>query len=207
MHRSFLAAVALWLSTAPASAKELAHTVRTPAAGPPARARAPAPPPRTEPPPKRSVWLGLSYQYLFTDALAPASRHGVGFWASYEFHVSPRFLVGLPLAYRGYPGEGGAHQIGYGVTLRHLFSNDWARGRKVYPFIDYGLLQQQTFAPGHSGVAVSHDTRLGGGAVFGQLGFPLFLAASAHLSRLEFFDVETEWIPFVDVSLGGIFAF
>ncbi len=167
----------------------------------------PVPPPSPPKPVRRSVWLAATYNHLFTGALSPAAENGVGAWASYEFHVSPRFLVGLPLGYRGYPGAGGAHQIGYGVTLRHFFSDSWARGPKVYPFLDYGLLQQQTFAPGRSGVAVSHDTRLGGGVVLGQLGFPLFLGSSMHLSRLEYFDVEAEWIPFVDVSLGGIFAF
>lgn len=190
-----------------AAAAHETHTVRGPRVLPPVRAQTrPAPRPPA-PPPRRSVWFAATYQHLFSDALSPAHENGAGAWASYEFHVSPRFLVGLPLGYRAYPGEGGAHQIGYGVTLRHFFSDAWARGARVYPFIDYGLLQQQSFAPGRSGVAVSHDTRLGGGVVFGQLGFPLFLASSAHLSRLEFFDVDGEWIPFIDVSLGGILAF
>lgn len=155
----------------------------------------------------RSVWFSATYQYLLTDALAPAQQHGFGVAGSYEFHVKPRFLIGLPLAYRAYPGEGWAHQIGYGVTLRHFFSDRWPHGRKVYPYLGYGLLQQQTFAPGKSGAAISHDTRLGMGLVLGHLGLPLFVEVAAHIARLQYFDVEPTWVPYLNLNVGGILRF
>jgi len=149
----------------------------------------------------------MTYQYLFTDALKPAQQHGFGVAGSYEFHIKPRFLIGLPLAYRTYPGPEWAHQLGYGVTLRHFFSDHWAKGRRVYPYLGYGLLQQQTFAPGKKGAAISHDTRLGLGLVSGALGFPLFMEVAGHISRLQYFDVEPTWVPYLNVNFGGIVTF
>lgn len=154
----------------------------------------------------RSVWLAPTYQLLLTAAFEPSARSGVGTGVSYEFHVSPRFNVGLGLAYRVYPGTQLTHQLGYGTTLKHFFSDDWARRDGLYPFVDYGLLLQQTFIAGR-GNAVSHDTRLGAGALLRVSGIALFMGLAGHYARLEFFDVEDQWTPYFDAQLGWVYAF
>lgn len=63
----------------------------------------------------RSVWIGPSYNFLFGDALGARSGHGFGLSASYEFHITPRFNLGLLLAFREYPGTEALHQLGYGA--------------------------------------------------------------------------------------------
>ncbi len=162
---------------------------------------------RAEAPRTRSVWLAPTYQFLFTDAFEPSSRHGVGAMATYDFHFSPRFNLGLTLGYRYYPGERSTQQLGYGVILRHFFSPAWSYDDGFYPYLDYGLLLQPTFIEGRSGSAVSHDTRLGGGAVLRGWGVPLFVGVAAHYSRLQGFDVEAVAIPYLDVQIGWVHAF
>ena len=157
--------------------------------------------------PTRSVWLAPTYDFLASSAFEPSSKHGFGASAAYEFHISPRFNLGLVLAYRMYPGEQTTQQLGYGATLKHFFSSHWATIDGVYPFIDYGLLLQQSFVEGRSGSAVSHDTRLGGGAVFRSAPLSLYLDIGAHYSRLGFFDVESKGIPYLDVQAGWVFGF
>lgn len=157
--------------------------------------------------PTRSVWLGATYDLLVTSAFEPSSRHGVGASGSYEFHVSRTFNLGLPLAYRLYPGERVTQQLGYGVTLKHFFSQEWATTDGVYPFLGYGLLIQQSFVEGRSGSAASHDTRLGGGAFFRAEPIAWFVDVGAHYSRLHFFDRESETIPYLEVAVGAVFAF
>jgi hypothetical protein len=157
--------------------------------------------------PTRSVWVAPTYDYLATDAFEPSSRHGFGATAVYEFHISPRFNLGLPLAYRLYPGKQTTQQLGYGVTLKHFFSSHWATVDGVYPFVDYGLLLQQSFVEGRSGSAVSHDTRLGGGAVFRTAPLSFYVDVGVHYSRLNFFEHESTFIPYVDVQLGWVFPF
>jgi len=157
--------------------------------------------------PTRSFWLAATYEFLATSAFEPSSRHGFGVRGEYEFHLSPRFNLGLPLAYRIYPGEQVTQQLGYGVTLKHFFSSNWATADGVYPFVDYGLLVQQSFIQGREGSAVSHDTRLGGGVVLQSAPFSLFCDLAAHYSRLSFFDRESRAIPYVEVGAGWLFAF
>lgn len=162
---------------------------------------APEGPARAEAP-SRSLWMGPTYQLLLTDAFEPSSRNGLGVGGSYEFHVSPKFNLGLALAYRLYPGEQATHQLGYGTLLKHFFSSAWSSEDGVYPYLDYGLLLQQTFIQGRSGSAVSHDTRIGGGAVVRAWGTQLFMGVAGHYSRLSHFDIESKAIPYVDVQLG-----
>jgi hypothetical protein len=157
--------------------------------------------------PTRSLWLAPTYDYLATSAFEPSSRHGFGAVVAYEFHISQRFNLGLALAYRLYPGEQATQQIGYGATLKHFFSPRWATADGIYPFIDYGLLLQQSVVEGRSGSATSHDTRLGGGAVFRSAPIALFLDAAGHYSRLGFFDRQSQAIPYVEVEFGWVFAF
>jgi hypothetical protein len=157
--------------------------------------------------PTRSVWLAPTYQVLFTDAFGPSARHGVGAGLAYEFHISPTFNLGLSLAYRLYPGERATQQLGYGTILKHFFSARWSSDSGVYPYLDYGLLLQQTFVQGRSGNAVSHDTRLGGGALVRSWGVPLFIGLAAHYSRLDYFDTESQWVPYLDVQLGWVQPF
>jgi hypothetical protein len=157
--------------------------------------------------PTRSVWVAPTYDYLATDAFEPSSRHGFGATAVYEFHISPKFNLGLPLAYRLYPGERATQQLGYGVTLKHFFSSRWATVDGVYPFVAYGLLLQQSFVEGVGGSAVSHDTRLAGGAVFRSAPLALYFDLGGHYSRLDFFEHESRFIPYVDVQLGWVFSF
>jgi hypothetical protein len=157
--------------------------------------------------PSRSVWVAPTYQFLVTDAFEPSSRHGLGAGGSYEFHVSPRFNLGLTLAYRLYPGERATQQLGYGATLKHFFSSGWATEGGVYPFLVYGLLMQQSFIEDRTGSAVSHDTRLGGGAVFRRAPVALFVDVGAHYSRLSFFDQESNAIPYLDVAAGWVLVF
>jgi hypothetical protein len=157
--------------------------------------------------PTRSVWLAPTYDFLGTDTFAPSSRHGFGVRGAYEFHVSPRFNLGLTLAYRLYPGSQSTRQIGYGTTLKHFFSSHWSSVDGVYPFLDYGLLLQQSFVEGRKGSAVSHDTRLGAGIVWRLAPVTLFADVGAHYSRLAFFDRESTWIPYLEAGVGCVFAF
>ena len=155
----------------------------------------------------RSFWVAPTYQALFGDSFEPSSRHGLGARASYEFHITPTFNIGLALAYRVYPGSTSTQQLGYGALLKHFFSAAWSTEDGVYPYLDYGLLLQQTFVDERSGSAVSHDTRLGGGAVLRRWGAPLFIGVAAHYSRLQYFDVESRWIPYLEVEIGWAHAF
>lgn len=164
-------------------------------------------PARAESAPTRSAWIAPSYQALLSDAFEPSSRHGVGGALAYEFHISPRFNLGLTLAYRLYPGSVATQQLGYGVLLKHFFSADWSHADGVYPFVDYGLLLQQSFIEGRQGSAVSHDTRLGLGSVLRIGGIPLYASLAGHYSRLQYFDVESLWIPYLEVQLGWVQAF
>lgn len=159
------------------------------------------------PQPARSVWLSPTYQALLTGAFEPSSRHGLGVSLSYEFHVSSKFNLGLGTAYRLYPGDRATHQLGYGAILKHFFSSRWATEDGVHPFVDYGLLLQQTFVEGRSGNSVSHDTRLGAGSVFRYAGASPFVGVAAHYSRLDYFETESRWIPYVDVQIGWAHAF
>ena len=166
----------------------------------------PAQPARAEAP-TRSVWAAPTYQALLSDAFEPSSRHGVGAALAYEFHVSPTFDLGLTLAYRLYPGSVATQQLGYGVLLKHFFSPDWSHADGVYPFLDYGLLLQQSFVEARRGSAVSHDTRLGVGSVVRVGGVPLYASLAVHYSRLQYFDIELIWIPYLEVQLGWVQAF
>ncbi|HTV18590.1 MAG TPA: hypothetical protein VMG12_07970 [Polyangiaceae bacterium] len=192
--------MALLLAAArPAQADE-----NTPPADEPA-ARAEAHPAGEQP--TRSVWVSPTYQALFGDSFEPSTRHGVGASATYEFHISPRFNIGFALAYRVYPGSTSVHQLGYGAKLKHFFSAAWSDQDGVFPYLDYGLLLQQTFVAERSGSAVSHDTRLGGGAVVREWGIPMFIGVAGHYSRLQYFDTESRWIPYLEVELGWAHAF
>jgi hypothetical protein len=157
--------------------------------------------------PTRSVWVAPTYQVLLGDALEPSSRHGLGASAAYEFHISPTFDLGLAIAYRLYPGEVATQQVGYGAVLKHFFSAAWSRDDGVYPYIDYGLLLQQTFIEGRTGSAVSHDTRLGVGSVLRGGGVPLFVGLAGHYSRLQQLDVASRWLGYVDVQIGWVHTF
>ncbi|HKO52300.1 MAG TPA: hypothetical protein VJV79_31545 [Polyangiaceae bacterium] len=170
----------------------------------PARAEVPADAP---PAPTRSWWLAATYDLLLTSAFDPSSRHGLGASAAYEFHLSPRFNLGLGLAYRLYPGSQATHQIGYGTTLKHFFSNQWATADGFYPFLSYGLLLQQSQVSGREGSATSHDTRLGAGAVFRTSGIAWFVDLGGHYSRLGFFDRKSTGIPYLEAQLGCVLPF
>lgn len=160
-----------------------------------------------EAPADRSVWVAPTYQALFTDSFEPSSRHGLGARASYEFHITPTFNIGFVLAYRLYPGSAATHQLGYGALLKHFFSDGWSTRDGFYPYLDYGLLLQQSFVDERSGSAISHDTRLGAGALLRRWGAPLFVGVAAHYSRLQYFDVASRWIPYLEVELGWVHAF
>jgi hypothetical protein len=162
---------------------------------------------RAEEPPTRSVWVSPTYQVLFSNTFQPSSRHGLGASATYDFHVGPTFDVGLTLAYRLYPGSRATQQLGYGAILRHFFDPTWSFADGVFPYLDYGLLLQQTYIEGRSGSAVSHDTRLGAGAVLRRGAVPLFVGLAFHYSRLQQFDVESRWIPYADLQIGWVHAF
>jgi hypothetical protein len=162
---------------------------------------------RADEPTTRSVWLAPTYQVLLSDAFEPSSRHGLGASAAYDFHITPRFNIGLTLAYRLFPGEVATQQLGYGTILKHFFSDTWSSEDGLHPYLDYGLLLQQTFVEGRSSSAVSHDTRLGAGALFRQWGVPLFISVAGHYSRLTYLDVESTWIPYVDVAVGWVGGF
>jgi hypothetical protein len=157
--------------------------------------------------PTRSLWLAPTYQFLLSAAFEPSSHHGLGASLGYDFHISPRFNLGLGLAYRLYPGERTTQQLGYGASLRHFFSAAWSRDDGLYPYLDYGLLLQQTFIEKRTGSAVSHDTRLGAGVVARRWGVPLFVGVAGHYSRLQSFDVAAKSIAYIDVQLGWVQAF
>jgi hypothetical protein len=153
-------------------------------------------------PATRSIWVAPTYQALLTSTFEPSSRHGLGARGSYEFHITPVFNIGLVLAYRLYPGSSSTQQLGYGALLKHFFSAEWSAEDGVYPYLDYGLLLQQTFVEARTGSAISHDTRLGAGAVIRRWGLPLFIGVAAHYSRLQYFDVEARGIPYLEFEIG-----
>lgn len=164
-------------------------------------------PARADELPTRSVWVAATYQALLSDTFEPSSRHGLGARASYEFHITPKFNIGFELAYRLYPGSSSTQQLGYGALLEHFFSAAWSTDDGVYPYLNYGLLLQQTFVEARSGSAVSHDTRLGGGVLIRRWGLPLFIGVAAHYSRLQYFDVEARGIPYLEFEIGLAPAF
>ena len=168
---------------------------------------APTPAAVVAPAPTRSIWIAPTYQLLATGAFEPSSRHGLGLRGTYEFHVSPRLNLGLQLAYRLYPGAQATQQLGYGVTLKHFFSPSWASSDGVYPFLDYGLLIQQSFIQGRSGNAVSHDTRLAAGVAWRLAPGMFFVDLAGHYSRLSYFDRESIAIPYLEVGLGWLVTF
>jgi hypothetical protein len=170
----------------------------------PARAEAPLTAPK---PATRSVWLAGTYDLLLTSAFDPSSRHGLGASGAYEFHLSPRFNLGLALAYRLYPGSTKTQQIGYGATLKHFFSRNWSTEDGVYPFVDYGLLLQQSYISGREGSATSHDTRLGVGTVMRITGVAFFVDLGGHYSRLGFFDRKSTTIPYLEAQVGCVLPF
>lgn len=155
----------------------------------------------------RSVWIAPTYQFLATSAFEPSSRHGLGLKGTYEFHISPRFNLGLTLAYRLYPGEQATQQLGYGAILKHFFSPRWATHDGFYPFVDYGLLLQQSFIEDRRGSSVSHDTRLAAGFVLRSGPVSLFLDGAAHYTRLDSFDRASRLIPYLEFAAGWVFAF
>ena len=173
----------------------------------PALAETKATAPSAPSPPTRSVWLAASYQVLLTSAFEPSSRHGIGASGVYEFHLSPKFNLGLGMAYRLYPGSQMTQQLGYGATLKHFFSSRWAMADGVYPFVSYGLLLQQSMIEGRQGSATSHDTRLAAGAVFRSSPLALFVDLGAHYSRLNYFDRSGTFIPYLEAQVGCVFAF
>jgi hypothetical protein len=158
-------------------------------------------------PATRSVWVAPTYQARLSGTFDPSSRHGAGLRASYEFHITPAFNIGLALAYRLYPGAIATQQLGYGALLKHFFSAAWSRHDGVYPYLDYGLLLQQTFIDGRGGSAISHDTRIGAGAMVRRWGVPLFIGVAGHYSRLQYFDVESRGIPYLEFEIGWAPAF
>jgi hypothetical protein len=157
--------------------------------------------------PTRSVWVAPTYQVLLGDAFQPSSRHGLGASVTYDFHISPVFNLGLALAYRLYPGSIATQQLGYGAILKHFFDPAWSSANGFYPYLDYGLLLQQTFIDERRGSAVSHDTRLGGGAVLRSGCVSVYIGLAGHYSRLQQFDAESTWIPYADLQLGWVHTF
>jgi hypothetical protein len=155
----------------------------------------------------RSIWLAATYQVLLHSEFEPSSRHGVGASGVYEFHLSPRFNLGLSLAYRLYPGSQATQQLGYGATLKHFFGSRWATADGVHPFVSYGLLLQQSMIEGRKGSATSHDTRLAAGAVFRSSPLALFVDLGAHYSRLNYFDRSSTLIPYLEAQAGCVLAF
>lgn len=157
-------------------------------------------------PPTRSVWVAANYAVLLTSAFEPSSRHGLGASGAYEFHVTPRFNLGLTLAYRLYPGSTATQQLGYGATLKHFFTPAWSTRDGVYPFVDYGLLLQQSFVSDREGSATSHDTRLGVGLLARMSSASLFVDVAGHYSRLNYFDMKGTWIPYLETRVGWVFT-
>lgn len=162
---------------------------------------------RADTAPTRSVWLAGSYDWLLTSAFDPSSRHGLGASGAYEFHLSQRFNLGLSLAYRLYPGATATQQLGYGATLKHFFSRNWATEDGFHPFVDYGLLLQQSLISNRRGSATSHDTRLGLGAVLRTSNVLLFTELAFHYSRLGYFDTQSQAIPYLEVQIGCVLPF
>jgi len=91
--------------------------------------------------------------------------------------------------------------------LKHFFSKNWKTVHKIFPYVDYGLLLQQSFAPGKTSSAVSHDTRFGAGLLWRTQILTPFLGVAGHYSRIEYFDTDSIWVPYVDVQLGTLFMF
>jgi hypothetical protein len=91
--------------------------------------------------------------------------------ALFEFGWQVGGLTGRPAAYIGIPlqiswaprsGDGDpSYALAYGWTVRHDLLG---KGRRIVPFLGYGLLLNQFFVPSVSGHVLGHETRFDAGA-------------------------------------------
>jgi hypothetical protein len=152
--------------------------------------------------PERAARIGFSTPLLLESPLADSGRTGGGMNGIYEFVLSPRFSIGIDLAYRVFPGSRSLHQLGYGLMLKHYIATCSCEKSDFRPFVEYGLLLNVSRRSGVSGSGTAHDTRLTAGADFSFAGAPLYATLSYHYSRLQYFGTSPLNLDSVEPEIG-----
>lgn len=160
-----------------------------------------------EPAPTRALKLGASAQYLVGNPFAgKSSDSGPGLTATYEFLLSPRFALGIALAYHQYFGSEAVEQLVYGLVLKHYLLAPPPPGGPapaLRPYLQYGLLQELIHQNGHAGTAVAYDAGLMAGADFALGPLPLFVEGAFHVSHLSFIDLAPRNQSYLELSAGA----
>lgn len=160
-------------------------------------------------PPTRALKLGVTGALLVSNPYAGGSSPGgLGLSATYEFLLSPRFALGIPLGYRQHLGSEAIGVLVYGLLLKHylLAPPEGGTPAPVRPYLQYGLLQQLIRQSGHGGTAVAYDAGLMAGADLALGPLPLFVEAAFHFSHLSFFDLAARNQSYLEASAGVRFV-
>jgi len=188
---------------APAGAQAPPPEAPPPASpAPPPAPAAPAAPPAPVPFHTRSLRVGASFQAQLYKPFENTGPFGPGIFSAYEFFLSPSFALGINLSYRFYPGADQAHQLGYGLLMKHYLAGTKSPDAVFMPFLAYGLLLQITWQSDHKGSGTSHDTRLSAGTdlrLFKQI---FFVEGAWHYSRLGLFESPTYKLDYLEVDVG-----
>jgi hypothetical protein len=134
---------------------------------------------------------------------------GIGPSAVYEFLLSPRFSIGINLAYHWYLGQPQVSQLGYGLLLKHYFQQEQPRPG-VRPYLEYGLLLSSTRISDRDSYAIAHDTRLTAGldfVIFKSLPVVFCFDATYHLSWIGFFNNPSYNLMAAEFVLGARYLF
>lgn len=154
----------------------------------------------------RAFRTALSPSIALSESLGESGALGYGLFAAYEFLLSPRFAIGLPLSYRISPGEPRLSQLSYGFLLKHYLREESGESAsRILPYLEYGLMLQVSRLAGKSGSGTSHETRLAAGLEFpvAALGAErIYWDAGYHLSRLRYFDTPSLNLDRILFSLG-----
>lgn len=132
----------------------------------------------------RVIEVGISTPVLLSDPLPPARAYGLGVNGNYEFLITPKFGLGIHLAYRYFLGSEPLRQLGYGLALKHYV---FEKKPEFSPYIQYGLLINVSHQSGHDGTGTSHDTQLAVGSDFECQNQKLFAEFSYHFSMIAIF--------------------
>jgi hypothetical protein len=144
--------------------------------------------------------LGLSVAGIMKQDFAPESAILFGPSSFWEFETSQRSSMGIHAAYRVSTDGAKLSQLGYGLILKHKLGevspeiqNNW--------YLSYGLLLQVIRAKDRQGTGTAHDTKLCVGKDFGG-DKTWFLEASAHYSRLRYFNAEDINLDYFELVVG-----
>ena len=140
--------------------------------------------------------LGYSPAFFMVAPLQTARSSYLGFTGVYEFRLSERFRIGLPLSYRMFQEASTLHQVSYGVLLKHMIP--FKLSEQVRPYFAYGLRSQQIFVSSQTGSALAHDTQM----TFGGETSQFFGELSYHVSPLRFFNQDPLKLNYMAMTFG-----